>query len=62
MIADSVESIFVSTRGVGLLEPFVQFQIEDLETQFLRSANLTNAPRKARRVLQVGVHHQPYRF
>ena len=51
MIANGVEWIFVQAGRVGLFQPFVEFEIEDLKAQGLRGANFIQASRQPGRVV-----------
>jgi hypothetical protein len=51
MIANRVKRIFVQAGRVGLFQPFVKFQIEDLEPQGLGGANVIAISRQPRGVV-----------
>ena len=62
MIADGIEGVFVEAGGIGLLKPFVEFEIEDLKPQSLRRANVLRASSKSSLVANRRTHHQTDRF
>ncbi len=58
MIANSIERILIQAGGVGLLKPFVEFEIEDLKPQRLRRANVLRASSQSSHVVNRRTHHQ----
>ena len=51
MIANGIERIFVKTGRVGLLKPFVEFEVEDLKAQRLCRADFIRVAGEPRAVM-----------
>jgi len=51
MIANTIESVFVKAREMGVLEALAEFKVEDLVAQRLRRANLVRVTRQPRIVV-----------
>src|SRR3989442_15617020 len=59
VVADFVERISIKAGRERLCQALVEFEVEDGETQCLRSADFLRVSRQARRVMGVRIDQQP---